>query len=203
MPLGPGGYDSNGIWLYGEDDSEALASDLLNLGMQSVSDALGAGFGKILQVVSTAKTDVFTSGSANTWVDVTGLSASITPSATSSKILIFTDVKISTPANDNTGAFIRLTGGNAGDYVGDLNGSKRRAIGGATQVGNDNTGRIQSQQAGGTYLDSPNTTSLITYQVELNSSNNSGATVNQSKSETNDIYYGRFASSITLMEVAA
>ena len=70
MPLGPGGYDSNGIWLYGEDDSEALASDLLNLGMQSVSDALGAGFGKILQVVSTAKTDTFATTSSS-FVDVT------------------------------------------------------------------------------------------------------------------------------------
>ena len=47
MPLGPGGYDSNGIWLYGEDDSEALASDLLNVGMQSVSDALATAGGLV------------------------------------------------------------------------------------------------------------------------------------------------------------
>jgi len=40
MPIGPGGLDSNGIWQFGEDDSEALASDLLNLGMASVSTAL-------------------------------------------------------------------------------------------------------------------------------------------------------------------
>ncbi len=47
MPIGPGGLDPNGIWQYGEDDSEALASDLLNLGMSSVSTALsnlGGGF---------------------------------------------------------------------------------------------------------------------------------------------------------------
>ncbi len=37
MPTGPGGLDSNGIWQYGEDDTEALASDLLNLGMASIS----------------------------------------------------------------------------------------------------------------------------------------------------------------------
>lgn len=41
MPTGPGGLDSKGIWQYGEDDSEALASDLLNLGMASVSTAIG------------------------------------------------------------------------------------------------------------------------------------------------------------------
>jgi hypothetical protein len=52
MPLGPGGLDANGIWLYGEDDSEALASDLLNLGMESVSDAL-ADFSKGFTASST------------------------------------------------------------------------------------------------------------------------------------------------------
>ena len=43
--------------------------------------------GKILQVVSTAKTDAFTT-SSQSLVDITGLSATITPSATSSKILV-------------------------------------------------------------------------------------------------------------------
>ena len=59
MPLGPGGYDSNGIWQYGEDDSEALASDLLNLGMQSVSDtiaALGGGFDASITITATDAT---------------------------------------------------------------------------------------------------------------------------------------------------
>lgn len=40
MPTGPGALDANGIWQFGEDDSESLASDLLNLGMESVSDAV-------------------------------------------------------------------------------------------------------------------------------------------------------------------
>jgi hypothetical protein len=40
MPLGPGSLDSNGIWQYGEDDSEDLFSDLLNVGQESTSDAI-------------------------------------------------------------------------------------------------------------------------------------------------------------------
>ena len=37
MPSGPGGADANGVRLYGESDSESLFSDLLNLGLSSVS----------------------------------------------------------------------------------------------------------------------------------------------------------------------
>ncbi|HEY4267084.1 MAG TPA: hypothetical protein VGM94_02720 [Galbitalea sp.] len=41
MPSGLGSADANGIWFYGESDVESLASDLLNIGQQSVSDAVG------------------------------------------------------------------------------------------------------------------------------------------------------------------
>ena len=43
--------------------------------------------GKVLQVVSTTKTDTFTTSSTS-FVDITGLSVSITPSSTSNKIKI-------------------------------------------------------------------------------------------------------------------
>ena len=43
--------------------------------------------GAVLQVVSTAKTDTFSS-STGSYIDITGLSVSITPSSTSNKILI-------------------------------------------------------------------------------------------------------------------
>ena len=44
--------------------------------------------GHVLQVVSTNKTDTFTSAVASTWTDITGMSVSITPSSASSKIMI-------------------------------------------------------------------------------------------------------------------
>ena len=40
MPTGPGSLDAQGVWQYGEDDSETLASDMLNLGQASVSAQL-------------------------------------------------------------------------------------------------------------------------------------------------------------------
>lgn len=53
-----------------------------------ITPLLGAG--AVLQVVQTVKTDTFstTSPAETAFVDVTGFSVTITPSATSSKILI-------------------------------------------------------------------------------------------------------------------
>lgn len=42
MPTGPGGLDAQGIWQYGEADTESLASDLLNLGQASVTTQFAA-----------------------------------------------------------------------------------------------------------------------------------------------------------------
>lgn len=42
MPTGPGSEDAQGQWQYGEDDAEALASDLLNYGQSRVSTGFAA-----------------------------------------------------------------------------------------------------------------------------------------------------------------
>lgn len=195
MPLGPGGYDSNGIWLYGEDDSEALASDLLNVGMQSVSDALGAGFGKILQVVSTTKTDTFSTTSTS-FVDVTGLSATITPGSTSSKIFVIFSVAVVASTNN----IIRL------QLVRDST-----AIGGGTPAGSRPSamssyyggivGGLQTDKLGGEFLDSPSTTALTTYKIQA-LTNTGTAFVNQTVDDPNSALGSRLSSTITLMEVA-
>ena len=39
--MATGTLDANGVWIYGEDDPASPVSDLLNLGMDSVSDAVG------------------------------------------------------------------------------------------------------------------------------------------------------------------
>ena len=60
--------------------------------MQSDSFASGVG-GKVLQVVSAAKTDTFSSSSTSL-VDITGLSVAITPSSTSNKVLIIVNCAV-------------------------------------------------------------------------------------------------------------
>ena len=198
MPIGPGGLDSNGIWQFGEDDSEALASDLLNLGMASVSTAIGGlGGAGILQVVSTTKTDVFATTSTS-FVNVTGLSATITPRSTSSKILILAQIA---SGQDAAGipAF-RLSGGNAANYVGDTAGSRTRSVYGFFGD-TTNIGQVSVWPGSITYLDSPNTTSSTTYTVQIRT-DGGNAFVNRAGSDTDNSARSRGASTITLMEVA-
>jgi hypothetical protein len=206
MPIGPGGLDSNGIWQFGEDDSEALASDLLNLGMSSVSTAIGSlpapADPAILQVVSTTKTDVFSASLSTGWVGVTGLTASLTPSSTSSKILVSGYCSVATSLTENSKDIaiyrdgVALTGAS-----GDANGSAKRATSGGVAYTTSQRGIASVPFS---FLDSPNTTSTVSYEIYIGYTNNSATTmyVNRAASDGTSDYNSRWASSITLMEVA-
>jgi hypothetical protein len=54
MPVGPGGINANGVYLYGEDDSAAPFSDMLNLGMDSVSTQFTNDRGRLTSLETTA-----------------------------------------------------------------------------------------------------------------------------------------------------
>jgi hypothetical protein len=199
MPLGPGGLDSNGIWLYGEDDSEALASDLLNLGMQSVSDAL-SGVGGILEVVSTTKTDTFSGSLAtNTFADITGLSVSITPKSTSSTMLILVSMAIS--YSGEASAAMRLMRDSTAIGIADAASNRPRLTGGtlSSASAGSNIGHVTAN-----FLDSPATTSAITYKPQVY--NYTGGTtnvrVNRSNDDTDAFFGFRTVSTITVLEVA-
>jgi len=195
MPIGPGGLDSNGIWQFGEDDSEALASDLLNLGMGSVSTAIST-LGGVLQVVSTTKTDTFTMNSS-TFTDVTGLSVSITPTSSTSKIFVMFDANLGNQYGTNI-AVIRLMRDTTPIFVGTDVGSRTPL---AAQAYNRSSSAMT--QVGGSTLDAPATTAAVTYKIQLRWQN-SGAivAVNRSVVDSNVEGVGRGASSITVWEVA-
>ena len=77
-------------------DNTVTTAKIADGAITSAKLASGVG-GKVLQVVSVAKTDTF-STTSNSFVDVTGLTLNITPSATSSKILVLCDVKLGVDA---------------------------------------------------------------------------------------------------------
>jgi hypothetical protein len=160
------------------------------------------GGSAILQVKSTTKTDVFSTNSP-TFTTVTGLTATITPSSASSKILVLVDAKIGTNNAVGVGSHIRITGGNAATYIGDAASSRARtAFSVSPSQANWGTG-LGVQNAAITFLDSPATTSAITYAVEQRRGSSADFVfVNRSGADTDNDNYGRFASSITLMEVA-
>jgi hypothetical protein len=162
--------------------------------------------GSILQVVSTTKTDTF-STSSTSFTAITGLSASITPSSASSKVLIIAQVSLGFPASvSDSGSRLLLTGGNTSAYKGDTADSRTRAImgtrsagSGATQYQHGNT--LESETI--VFLDSPATTSSVTYGFEIASNTANSVFVNRAGEDGDSSLRTRGASSITVMEVAA
>lgn len=81
--MATGALDANGVWIYGEDDSEATFSSLLNKHASSIGATMK---GRIAQVV-TATTAAPVSTTSGSYVS-SGLSASITPKFSTSKIIV-------------------------------------------------------------------------------------------------------------------
>ena len=154
--------------------------------------------GKILQVITTTKTDVTTSTTSTSFVDIAGFTVDITPSAATSKVLIMVT------ANMGSGNLyrnqLRLMRDSTPIFIGDQLGSNRARSTWFTAMTDAQT----TYNAAGTYLDSPNTTSAITYKLQW--AIETGITVYLNRPENNgtDIFkYGTSSSTITVMEVGA
>jgi hypothetical protein len=155
--------------------------------------------GSVLQVVQTTKTDTFTTTST-TYVDITGFSVSITPTTNTSKILVMYNMEIGGASlADSNHVYLQLYRNSTAIFIADTAGSRTSA----TSVVNTPTGGTM-YPSNCAYLDSPATTSSVTYKVQIKSSNTNTACVNRSGRDTDlATYDGRAVSSITLMEVAA
>tara|TARA_R100001126_G_C4766091_1_gene120105 strand:+ start:24 stop:593 length:570 start_codon:yes stop_codon:yes gene_type:complete len=157
--------------------------------------------GSILQVVQTTKTDTssFSSTNTNTFVDLTGLSVSITPSATTSKVLIIMNPSVSMAAGT---LHIRLLRGSTDIFQGDSGGGNRLS---SSVLHRSAYTNHYCETLSGTFLDSPNTTSATTYKLQatLGATYNSTVYINRTVSDSNHDYSGRVVSTITAIEVAA
>ena len=85
------------------------------LRVNTITNAGGTGPtyapGHVIQVVSTAKTDTLTL-STSTYTNLTGLTATITPSSASSRILVIFDIKGHADVSLVTNVQLRLVRGN-------------------------------------------------------------------------------------------
>jgi len=176
---------------------QALVTDASgNLSFASVAG------GKILQVKQTAKTDQFTS-TAYAFTDVTGMSVSITPASTSNKILINFELQVGGTANNY--ASFRLLRDST--HIGVPTGSG--VLGGGARVGTlgslSHENSYQLENTGTSFLDSPNTTSAITYKLQVSGYSNRNISINvpTSTSTASNSYTATGISTITVMEVAA
>ena len=158
----------------------------------------GVGGGTILQVVSTTKTDAFSAVLASgADTAITGLSVSITPTSTSSKVYVVASV--SNTAYTTGVAFI-LKRDSTEISLGDAAGSRRRVTAG----GNAPVSAIEMNSSAINFLDSPATTSSITYSINIMNLRGSSDTVyvNRGVTDTDASNWPRGSSTITVMEVA-
>jgi hypothetical protein len=152
------------------------------------------GAGGLLQVVQTTKTDTFST--ASSYTSVTGLSASITPSSSSSKILV--TVSLGALSATNSSFKMGMYRGATPIYVGDAAGSRPQA-----SAQSQTTNNYQAMFGAWSYLDSPSTTSSITYQVYIGSNGSATLYLNRTDRDSNtSTEDARSASSIILMEIA-
>ena len=158
-----------------------------------------SGSGQIIkQVIQSTLLTKFTTTSTVPTFAGTGLSVTITPTNSANKILVMID---SRGANSSTsGVFYALL----------RNGSTVTAYEGTQNAGSQalTTGQIYQSdpnslsQISLIYLDSPATTSAVTYQLGIASYNGSTVQINRSQNDTNAGYTSVPASSITVMEIA-
>jgi hypothetical protein len=151
--------------------------------------------GMVLNVASTTKTDTQTFNTT-TFTDITGLSVSITPSATSSKILVTANVSCNAQ-NGTTQGFMRLVRNSTVIGVGDASSSRIQATSPLPFVN-----QYSAVSSSLTFLDSPSTTSSVTYKLQVRDENGYAVYINRSQMDTDNVAGGRYISTITVMEIA-
>ena len=161
--------------------------------------------GTVIQVVSVTKTDTATSGAIannqSAWWDYTdaSLKLSITPTATSSKILVLGQVCVGSDRTNITCIFQLMRGGSV--------------IGGGASPGSRIATHSQNSYMSSTgeildypihFLDSPSSTSAVEYNVRMGHGSGSNTTfyINRSHDDSNDYSFTRTVSTLTGMEIA-
>ena len=158
-----------------------------------------AGGGKLLQVVSVTWKDAFSSTAKDgTFAAITGASAAITPSATSSKILITVMLNSS---GSVYGQYINLLKG--GSVISGAQGAVSGSRVAMTAYAGTPNDAAEMDTTHINYLDSPSSTSAVTYSLSGSARSDTTWTVNYPYEDSNNAYIGHAVSTITLMEIGA
>ena len=168
-------------------DGTIANGDVNDLAASKLTGSLPAGMGgKILQVVNMKTSSEFIS-SSSTWAD-SNVTLSITPSATSSTVLILVTLASCGAWANDTHLRARLLRGSTEIHF-------LESLGGDT----DSSAKNYFGSVSGSYLDSPSTTSSTTYKIQGSSVLNvSYAAFNRDNSLGD-----RGFSSMTLMEIGS
>lgn len=169
-----------------------LGPDGLTLGSTTINDWADVGGGKVLQVLQNSSNTqtVISSGS-----EANMTTQAITPSSTSSKILLIANTSIGHwSGTPNVRAWFRRGGTDLGTFT---DGIRKGAIIGV-ELESDSEDMKNMSYA---WLDSPNTTSSITYAVRVGTEDGA-IIVNRIGSTSNSTWATRTYTMLTVMEIA-
>ena len=174
----------------------AVSGTVITTGTTGQVIASGAlPIGSVLQVLQTVKSDTFSITTSSTFQDITGMSVSITPKFSTSKILVMADIAGNGTAQSATARLVR---GATAIFTGDAAGS--RPLGSANWLDNI---QYEVQVSTIVFLDSPATTSSTTYKLQIAGSSATWYLNRSATDRDTSSFDPRLASSITLMEIAA
>ena len=179
-----------------------MASKLRVDSILPVDGAPTNGGGGIIQVKQTVKTDTFSTLN-ETFTDVTGLSVSITPKFSTSKIMV--SYSGCGGSGTNRVGHIRLArviGGTTTTdiFIGDQSGASQAQA--SSSFVQSNTYFVSSFS--GTFIDSPSTTSAVTYKLQLAAGDQDYQVhIGRSHDNNNEFSRSTTPSQITVMEVSA
>ena len=153
------------------------------------------GSGQTVIQVATSSLTTTVSNNGSAWVD-TGLTVTITPSASTSKFLI----QWAIPNNNST------TAASVGFNLVRNGTNIAQGTGGTTNItsSNDSGGSAHAGVNSLVYLDSPATSSAITYKVQFRAQSSTTGYINQTASLNGgtDVYQSGFISNLVVMEIS-
>ena len=163
-----------------------------------VAGVPSGGGGGIIQIKQTFKSDVtsLTNNSSSSYSDISGMSVSITPTSTSSKILVTFVASVSTNSSDRNNS-IKLVRDST-DICKSTAGSSLNA----TIIDKTFDGKYIMNFTQ-TFLDSPATTSATTYKLQWAAEGSGGSSKTYYLNRKGDNSNEGATSTITVMEVSA
>ena len=162
-------------------------------------DGLPSGSsGGIIQLKSTSLSNALAMGTNSSFEDVTGFSVSITPTRADSKIFVMLCVNFSSAGAGGSRVSFRLVRDSTAIAIGDAAGSREQVTGGSETSGGGGNMKNSSLN----FLDSPSTTSAVTYKVQYIANDGASFQLNTSAGDSNSTGYMRSVSTISVMEVS-
>lgn len=152
--------------------------------------------GSVIQVKSTTVTAAATYSMGAGAIQDVGVNVSITPTSASSKIFIISTVSSAGVSFNRPGSVLIRNGSRIA--IGDTAGSRNRVSSGGS------SGETSPGTQTVNFLDSPNTTSALTYGVYIVNLHTATQTYNFNYDQANsdNVAHARTASTITVMEIA-